>query len=225
MASVVAQLVPMILGAMLAPIWLIIVLLLLASPKGLGKAVGFLLGITLVRLLQGALFGLVFGASPDAAGESDGSSPVVSTLLLVVGILMLVTSYRKWRKEDDPDDPPPKWMQSIDRTTPLRAIGLGAALTGIAVKLWVFTLSAIGVIRAAGLEFGQSVGAYLIYVLLAQLLLIAPIALSAVAPQAAGSTLRRASDWLARYNRPITIVVTLIFGTYFTWSAIAGLLA
>lgn len=224
MISVLVQLVPMILGAMLAPIWVIIVLLLLASPSGLLKATAFVLGMTLTRLVQGAIFGALFASSPYTDAENGGPTPVVSTLLLVVGILLLTTCYRKWRKEEDPDAPPPQWMQTIEQATPLKALGLGAGLIGVAMKLWVFTLSALGVISAAELGQPGSTVAYLLYILLAQLLLILPILAAAVAPQASKATLQRMVDWLTRYNRPITIAVTLIFGLYFTWDGAKGLL-
>jgi hypothetical protein len=224
MISVLAQLVPMILGAMLAPVWVIIVLLLLAGPGGRAKAAAFLLGITTTRLVQGAIFGALVARSPYAEADASGKSPFVATLLLVVGILLLVAAYRKWRKEEDPDEPPPKWMQSLDGMTPLKAFGLGAGLIGIAVKLWVFTLSALGVIRAAELSLGASVGAYLLYVLLAQLLLIVPIVASLVAPAGSAALLKGATGWLTRNNRPISIAVALIFGLYFTYDGVTALL-
>ncbi len=224
MAAVLVQLLPLILGAVLAPIWIIIVLLLLASPQGLLKATAFVLGMTLIRALQGLIFGYVFGASPDNAPDSGGSSPIVSTLLLVVGILLLIMAYLKWRKADDPDEPPPKWMQSFESISPLHALGLGALFVGIGVKLWVFTLSALSII--SGAELGRSAGvlAYLIYMVLAQGALIAAIVVYAVVPTAAG-LLTRALDWLTRYNRPISIAVGLIFGTYFGYQGIRGLLS
>ncbi|NJM07730.1 hypothetical protein HC891_18375 [Candidatus Gracilibacteria bacterium] len=225
MVWIIGQLVPLILGAMLAPLWIIIVLLLLASPNGFLKAIAFVAGMTVSRLLQGVVFGFVFASSPDAAAEGDGASPVVSTLLLIVGILLLIAAYRKWRKEEDPDAPPPQWMQNLEQTTPLKALGLGAGLVGIGVKLWVFTLSALGIISAAGLALGSSVVLYLLYIVLAQLLLILPIVGYALAPKASAAILQRALDWLTRYNRPISITVALFFGVYFTWDGIQGLLS
>jgi len=101
MSTVIVELLPMILGAALTPIEITIVLLMLASRRGLAKAAAFVLGVTVVRLLQGVLFGIVFGASPDATAEDGGMSPVTSTLLLVVGILCRVAlAFRqcKYRK-------------------------------------------------------------------------------------------------------------------------------
>lgn len=214
----------MILGAVFAPLWIIIVLLMLASQRGVVKAAAFVLGVTLTRVAQGVIFGLLLGASPDAKAESGGQSPVVSTLLMVVGILLLVAAARKWRKEEDPDDPPPKWMQSMDHTPPLKALGLGAGLVAIGPKLWVFTLSAIGIISGAELGLTSSIIAYVAYIILAQSVLIGAVVIVAIAPKAASATLQRAIDWLTTYNRPISITVALIFGLYFTWNGAKGLL-
>jgi hypothetical protein len=68
---------------------------------------------------------------------------------------LLVTAYKKWRKEDDPDAPPPKWMSALSGLSTLKAFGMGALLMIVAVKQWVFTLSAIAIITVAvSLIFG-----------------------------------------------------------------------
>lgn len=224
MGAVFVELLPLILGPVLAPLYVIIVLLMIASPRGSAKAAMFVLGMTLTRLVQGLVFGIILSASPDAKAENSGQSPVVSTLLLVIGLLLLITAVRKWRKEEDPDEPAPKWMQSLEQTTPLKALRLGALIMAIDPKLLVFTLSALAVISAAELGRAAASAVYLTYILLAQIVLILAVTVAALAPQAAGATLQRATDWLTRYNRPITITVSLIFGFYFTWDGITGLL-
>jgi hypothetical protein len=72
---------------------IIILLLLKNQHSGLGKAGLFLLGITTTRILQGIIFGLVLnpGASADSA---NGKGPVISMLLLVLGILLLNKAYK-----------------------------------------------------------------------------------------------------------------------------------
>jgi Protein of unknown function (DUF2910). len=148
----------------------------------------------------------------------------IIVVLLLAGILLLITAYRTWRKEDD-SDAPPKWMQAIDKVSPLQALGIGAGMVAIGVKLWVFTLSALGIIGGAKLGQPESAITYLLYIFFAQLLLIAPIVAYAVALQGSAMLLKRVSDWLIQYNRPITIAVTLIFGVYFVWQGVSGLLA
>lgn len=221
--AVLGELLPLILGAALSPIWIIIVLLMLASPGGVVRAALFVLGMTFTRLVQGVIFGVVLGAAAEA--DDGGKSPVVSTLLLVVGILLLIAAFRKWRKEADPDDPPPKWMQSIDQIQPLKALGLGAVMVAIEPKLWVLTLSALGVISAAELGLGSGITAYASYILLTQILLMLAILISAIAPQGSHAMLQRAINWLTTYNRPLSITVALIFGLYFSWNGLQGLLA
>ncbi|MCX7792590.1 MAG: hypothetical protein N2378_18295, partial [Chloroflexaceae bacterium] len=92
MTSLAGELLPMILGNVLAPLWLIIVLLLLASPGGLAKGAGFVLGMTLTRVVQGVLFGVVFAASADET--AGGGAPVAATMKLLLGILLLIAAYK-----------------------------------------------------------------------------------------------------------------------------------
>jgi hypothetical protein len=223
MGSVLASLLPLIVGAAVVPVWIIMVLFLLRSEGGLLKAAAFAGGAIVVRLVQGVLFGYVFGASAEASSES-GSALIVSTLLLVVGILMLITAFKQWRKEDDPDAPPPKWMAMISGLSAAKASGMGALLVAIAAKQWVFTLSAIAVIGQAQMSQAASVVAFLLYVLAAQSLVLTPIIVYAVAPTQSAKTLGAAQGWLGRHNRAIVIAVSTIFGALFLWKGIAGLI-
>jgi hypothetical protein len=223
MGSVLASLLPLIVGAAVVPVWIIMVLFLLRSEGGLLKAAAFAGGAIVVRLVQGVLFGYVFGASAEASSES-GSALIVSTLLLVVGILMLITAFKQWRKEDDPDAPPPKWMAMISGLSAAKASGMGALLVAIAAKQWVFTLSAIAVIGQAQMSQAASVVAFLLYVLAAQSLVLTPIIVYAVAPTQSAKTLGATQGWLGRHNRAIVIAVSTIFGALFLWKGIAGLI-
>jgi hypothetical protein len=208
-------------AAAVLPIWIVLVLFLLRSEGGLRKATAFVAGATTVRLIQGVLFGFVFGAAVDQ-GDA-GPELIASTLLLVVGILMLITAYKKWHKEEDPDEPP-KWMMTLGGLTTLKAFGVGALLMAVAIKQWVLTLSAIAIVEQAEASLASSVLAFLVFVVLAQSLIVAPIIACAVAPARSAKLLDTAQAWLARNNRVIAIAVSLIFGLWFSWKAITGLL-
>lgn len=224
MIDLIPNLLPMMLGTALAPIWIILVLLILRSRNGLLKAIAFVAGITLVRLMQGFVFGYVLAARA-VDGEAGKPSSVVSTLLMIVGILLLIAAIKSLYHEPDPDAPPPKWMGLIDSATPLKAFGLGAIFTLLGAKLWVFTLSAISVIRSANLNSpSEYVIAFLIYVLGAQSVIILPLVISAIIPRQSASLLAAATDWLNQYNRLITIIVSSIFGLFFFWNGLTGLL-
>lgn len=222
MNNIFLELLPIIVGAAVVPLYPIIVLLLLQSEKGLGKAVAFVSGGVAMRLAQGVLFGLVLGAALAANGE-DGQQLIASTLLLVIGILLLVTAFKKWRKEEDPDDPPPKWMASFSNLSGARAAGMGALFVTIAVKQWVFTLSALSIINEAGLERPFSIGLYLLYITLTQTLVLPPILFYAIAPERAAKPMQAAQSWLERNNRVIVTTVSFIFGLWFSYKGITGL--
>ena len=223
MGTVIVSLLPLIVGAALLPVWIIMALFLLRGEGGVLKAAAFAVGAMMVRLVQGILFGFVFAEAADASGES-GSNLITSTLLLMLGILMLISAVRKWRKEADPDTPPPKWMDILGGMSALKAFGMGALLMVLAIKQWVFTLSAIAVIEQGELSQTGNVLAYLFFVLAAQSLVLAPIVVSAVAPAQSAKLLDAAHGWLERNNRAIVIAASSIFGVWFLWKGITGLI-
>ena len=97
MGSIIVGLLPLIVGAAVVPIWIIMVLLLLSDKGGLLK----------VRVCQRRNRPTSCTGHPlwlrlpcDAAASGDeGASLIVWSLLLVVGILMLITAFKQWRKE------------------------------------------------------------------------------------------------------------------------------
>jgi len=219
-----SALLPLTVGAALLPVWIVIVLFLLRGEGGVRRATAFVAGAVLVRLAQGILFGFVFGTAGDESGQ-EGATLIAPTLLLLVGVVMLITGVKKWRKEEDPDDPPPRWMTMLDGVPPLKAFGLGALLMAVAIKQWVFTLSAIAVVEEAQLTPVGSMLAYLFFVLAAQSLMLAPIVVVAAAPAQSARLLATAETWLTRNSRVIMIAVSLIFGLWFLWKGVTGLLA
>jgi putative Mn2+ efflux pump MntP len=223
MGAVIVYLLPLVIGAALLPAWIILALFLLRGEGGVRKALAFAAGAMTVRLVQGVLFGYVFGTAADTYGES-GSNLITSTLLLVVGIVMLITALMKWRKEEDPDAPPPKWMAVLGGLSALQAFGVGALLMALEIKQWVFTLSAIAVIEEAQLSHTGSVLTYLLFVVAAQSLVLAPIIISAMAPTQAARMLDATQGWLERNNRVIVTAVLLIFGVWLLWKGIADLI-
>jgi threonine/homoserine/homoserine lactone efflux protein len=197
------------------------IILAVTLKQGLAKAIYLVAGMTVVRFFQGVIFGLILSPRP---GETSGKSTVVSTLLIVLGILLLITAYKTWRNEDDPDDPPPKWLVILDTLTPLKAFGIGVGLVLISGKFWVFTLSAIGVIEEAQLGQPSSTVAFLFFILLAQSLLLIAIIVRVIIPEQSKSIMEAISAWLTRYNRRIVMVVSLVFGLLFFVQGASGLL-
>jgi hypothetical protein len=221
---VIVNLLPLIVGAAVVPLYSIAVLLLLQSKRGLLKASALVTGGVSMRLVQGILFGLVIGVACKA-NSKPGPRLIVSTLLLIVGILLVVTAFRQYRKQDDPDAPTPQWMSAIGGLSALKAVGAGALFPIIAVKQWVFTLSAIGVIGEVGPGGVADVGAYLFFVLGTQILVLAPIVAFALAPHRTAKPMNAVRAWLERNNRAIVIVMSLVLGVWFLFKGSTGLIA
>ncbi len=224
MTDVFVDLIPLIVAATLAPVFPIIVLLLLQSERGLGKAIAFVVGAVTMRLAQGVIFGLVFASAVEAE-TAAGLQLIAPTLLTVVGILLLVAGVKKVRQEEDGEDSEPKWMSRLSDLTMLKAVGGGALLMLLSVKHWVFTLSAIAVIEEAQPGLNAGVALYLIFTLATQMLVLPPILAFAVAPQKSAKPLAAAQAWLQRHNRVIVMIVSLVFGTWFSFQGISGLLS
>jgi hypothetical protein len=102
--------------------------------------------------------------------------------------------------------------------TRARAFGVGALLVAASSRAWLFTLAAIGVIGQAALTSAENVVAFLLYVLGAELLLIAPILLSVRSPRRFDA----AAGWLEAHERPLVIAVSLVLGSFFVWAGIRG---
>jgi hypothetical protein len=196
----------------------------LRSKGGVIKAAAFAAGATTVRVLQYILFGYVFGEAISGSSQSAFDF-VTSTLLLVAGVFLLITAFKTWFKEVDPDAPPPRWMTALGGVSALTAFGMAVLMMLLAMKQWVFTLSAIAIIDEARLGAAFSALAYLAFILAAQSLMIAPIVSSAVAPARSMKMAEVMLCWLERNTRLITIAISVIVGAWFLTRGATGLMA
>jgi hypothetical protein len=217
-----STLAPLIIGSAVVPVQIVVTILLLRSTAGRGVAIAFASGMTVVRLAQGVLFGVILSSS-DVEATSQGSSAITSTLLVVVAVLFLVMALRKLLADDDPDAPPPRWMQATASMTPGKAFLFGAGLLAIGAKFWVFTLSAIAAIGEADLGRAASIGSCLVFTVLAVGVQLVLIGVTVVAPARSDALIERASNWLTRHNRVLMIVIGLVFGVWFLVKGLDGL--
>jgi threonine/homoserine/homoserine lactone efflux protein len=141
---------------------------------------------------------------------------------LVVALLFLVTAVRELFGGDDPNAPPPKWMSLLTSATPTKAFLIGTGIMTVSPKSWVFTLAAIGAIGNAGMGRAANVVCYIVFVTLAASGNLLIIGMAAFFPQRSRSVLDRTLRWLQEHDRPIMIVVGLVFGTWFGIKALHG---
>jgi hypothetical protein len=219
--SMWSSLIPLVLGSALVPIEIVVTIMLLGTPARARTAAAWVAGMMVARLLQGVVFGMILHWGARSAGKT-GHGWIVSTILLVVAILFLVTAARQLVGGDDSDAPPPKWMTTLTSVTPVRAFGIGIGIIAVAVKFWVFTLGAIGVIGDADLDRTGNVITYLVFVAIA----VSPHALivgaAAFAPNRSKAFLDATLRWLRDHNRVLVIGLGAIFGTWFLIKALIG---
>lgn len=217
-----AALLPLVLGSALVPAQFVVTIMLLRSAKGARVAFAFLGGMTVVRLVQGAVFGLAVSGSR-AGDDAATASTLKSALLLVVAILLLVMAVKKLLTDEDPDAPPPAWLERTGTMQAAEAFLAGAGLLLIAPKFWVFNLGAMAAIEDAAIGRPMGVAVYLVFVALTALPLLSLVALSVAAPDRSETLLERMSAWLVRHNRSIVIGVGLVFGGWFLAQALTEL--
>jgi hypothetical protein len=222
MSNLWAALVPLIIVSAIVPIQIVLTILFLRSDAGRVTAVSCVAGMTVVRLAQGVVFGLVLSSDEQTSATSDGPGDVVSTILLVAAVLFLVTAFRQAFHDEDPDAPPPRWLAMTESITPFRAFLLGAGMLLIGIKFWVFTLGAIAAIAAADLGRTEGIVTYLVFVFLAASVSIALIAVAYLLPRRSAAILDRVGDLLTTYNRWIVMTLGFVFGTWFLVKALVG---
>ncbi len=217
-----SSLVPLILGSALEPIEIAITITLLGTPSHVRAAGAWIAGHGGTRLLQGLIFGTILHWGARSADSNHAHHWIVSTVLLVVALLFLVTAAREFFGDDDPNAPPPKWMTMLMSATPTKAFFIGAGVITVSLKAWVFTLAAISVIGSAGLDRVANVASYVVFVLLAMNVNLLIIGVAAFLPDRSRSLLDRIQRWLQDNDRPIMVVVGLVFGIWFGIKALHG---
>ncbi|HEV2435999.1 MAG TPA: GAP family protein, partial [Verrucomicrobiae bacterium] len=160
----------------------------------------------------------------DSRGGQLEMGLMSAILLLLAGIVLLITAVKTWFKETDPDAPPSKWMAALNRMPASGAFGMAAVMMFLGFKQWVFTLSAIAVIDEAEAGKIASVLIYLLFIVAAQALMLAPIIASALAPAQSSKIVGAMLGWLERHSRAITIVVSLFFAVWFISKSVSQLL-
>jgi threonine/homoserine/homoserine lactone efflux protein len=219
----IGQILPYAAGAAISVVPIIAIILMLVTPKaktnGTAFAAGFVFGLALICVVAVALAG--------GSNFSSGSGPTktVSIIKLLLGVLLLVAASRQWRARPKPGEDPamPKWLQSIDRFTPVRSFGIGAALSAINPKNLAMSLAAGLSIAQAGLSTGQETATVLIYVLLAGATILGPLVVYLAMGRRAAEILGGWRTWLADNNATVMCVLLLVFAVVLIGQAITGL--
>lgn len=199
-------------GVAVSPLPIVAIILILTTPQGrLGGplfALGWVLGL--------AALGAIMLAVGGTGGASVHKQPAtwVGALKLALGALLALFGARQWRRrpKDASQAQLPKWMAAIDRFTPGRILGLGLLLSAGNLKNAPLTIAAAASISSAGIPLGQQIGALAIFVAIASLGVLAPLAVYLALGERARTILADWREWAARNNVAVMAVLFFVLG-------------
>src|SRR5262245_2594405 len=194
-----------------SPMLISICILLLSTGRPLGNAIAYILGLVLSLLVVGGLALALFGA-PLALSESrHGIGPGLSFAL---GGLCLVVALRTYLHVPDPDAPPPKWLEKIQSIVPSRAFAFGIVLMATNLKILAIYTIGVAQILGAGLSRIANLILLLLFVVVIQIGVLAPLIVYLWDPRRAASTLKSMRERLDHAYRWVMIVIFVALGFY-----------
>ncbi len=213
MNAVIGDILPLALAVAISPIPIIATILMLMSPKPRPLGLSFLGGWVVGIGVAVVAFTLLGGILPEP--ETGGSRPVVGTIQLIVGALLLLMAVKQWRGRPraGEDAELPKWMAAIDTMKPGAALGLALLLSAVNPKNLLLAVAAGASIGRAQLGTGPAAIVIAVFVVIAAVTVAAPVVLYLVAPGKAADVLDEVRAWLVANNAAIMAVLLLVIGT------------
>jgi hypothetical protein len=223
MGTAIGESLPLAIGIAFSPIPIIAIVLILTSRKARVNGPVFVLGWLVGLGIVGAI--ALWIAGPSDASQSGGPATWVSWLKIGLGVLLLVVAAREFRSRPHGDDeaPMPKWMASIDKTTPVAAAGLAAVLAGANPKNLILAVGGAATIAQTGISGGEQAIAYLVFALVGTLGVGIPVGIYFAMGPRSDHLLAELKDRMSRHNAVIMAVLCLIIGAKLIGDAIGAL--
>jgi threonine/homoserine/homoserine lactone efflux protein len=214
---------PLALGVALSPAAIIAVVLMLTSRRAKVNGPVFVLGWLIGLGIVGAIVLAVAGAG--SASKSGTPAAWVDWVKIAAGVVLLLVAARVFRSRPHGDEQPqmPKWLATIDKTTPLAALGLGAAMSGANPKNLVLAVGGAAAIAQTGIPGGQQAIAYLVFALVSTLGVGIPVIIYFAMGTRSDKLLAGLKDWMSAHNAAITAVLCLIIAAKLIGDGISGL--
>lgn len=225
MGQAIGQVLSFGVGVALSPVPIVAVVLMLATPKGRVNGPAFLAGWILGLAGVGTV--LLLAASSGEASEGGAPAEWVSVVKIVLGVLLLLVAARQWRRRPrgEPEPELPKWMQTIDTFTPLKATGMAVLLSAVNPKNLLLIVGAAAAIAQTGVSTGDQAVALAVFVVLGTLGPGIPVVIYFFMRDRASQILESLRGWMARENATIMTVLCLIIGAKLIGDAISALAA
>ncbi|HEX6499722.1 MAG TPA: GAP family protein [Micromonosporaceae bacterium] len=225
MGGAIGASLPLAVGIAISPLPIIAMVLVLTSSKARANGPAFLAGWLLGLGVVGAVVLIVAGQT-GAGGAGEGTPAAwVSWLKIVLGVLLLWHAVAEFRGRPRGDEQPtmPKWMATVDRTTPVVALGLGALLSGVNPKNLLLAVAGATAIAQTGISAVQQALAYVVFALIGTVGVGAPAVIYFAMGQRSEKLLAELKDWMGRNNAVIVSVLCLVIAAKLIGEAIVAL--
>jgi hypothetical protein len=222
MGAAIGQILPLAVGVALSPVPIIAVALMLMSQRarlnGPLFVIGWLIGLAVIGVVVLAV------AGPGDASSQGKPATWVSVLKLVLGLLLLLVAVRQWHGRPRPGQEveAPKWMGSVERFSPGKALGAGAVLSGANPKNLLLAIGAAAAIAQTGIGSGDQAIAYVVFALIATVGVATPVVMFFALGDRSQRILAGLRDWMGQHNAVIMAVICLIIGAKLIGDAIGG---
>ena len=117
----------------------------------------------------------------------------------------------------------PKWMTTIDKTSPVAALGLAAALSGANPKNLVLAAAGAATIAQTGIPGAQQAVAYLVFAVIGTLGVGVPVVIYFAMGERSQAVLGRLKDWMSQHDAVIMTVLCVIIAAKLIGDAISAL--
>jgi threonine/homoserine/homoserine lactone efflux protein len=223
MGESIGQVLSFAVGVAASPLAITAVILMLATPHGRNNGLAFVGGWVAGLTVLGAV--VLFAASGGNASESGAPADWVSVVKLVLGVVLLLVAVRQWRGRPHGEVEPelPSWMHTVDRFTPGRSAGVAVALAAVNPKNLVLTLGAAAAIAQVGGSTGDQAVALAVFVVVASVGVIAPVAIYLFMGDRAAKILDGLRERMSRDNATVMAVICLIIAWKLIGDGISGL--
>ncbi|HQZ90017.1 MAG TPA: GAP family protein [Thermomicrobiales bacterium] len=226
MGAAIASMLPMAVAVAVSPIQIIAVILILLSPRAKTAGPTFLIGWLVGMIVIGGL-ALALSDSIGVGRKASGPSTIGALLQLALGALLLLLAVKQWRsyRSKTEEKALPGWMAGISSASPIRAAGMGAALSGVNPKIVVFTIGASVSIAQAGASTAVELVALAIFIILGSITVIVPVTWRLASPDRSSAVLATWHDWLVRNNAVVMAILLLVFGAHLVGNGVTALVS
>jgi threonine/homoserine/homoserine lactone efflux protein len=208
-----------------SPIAIVSTLAVLTSRRGRTNGIAFVTGFV---LWEAAAFLAAFLVGSAATADREAHEQLATALELAFGLALLALAWpQRRRTAAEAGDGRSRTKALLDRLRRLRpgtAFALGTLLGVGGVKRLSITVVAGATVGIANLLPVEELALGALYVVVAGVLVWAPVGVYLVAGARADEWMRHTEEWLTSNERRLTFVSTLFFGFLLTGDALVRLL-